>query len=657
MRNYSNTCLLLTICLFGLAGCESLSVISDTSVDDQSEPTREVESSAQAKTDILPPLHILDLESGDSRLLAANNLIKNNQLDEASQLLKTVDIDELDLTQATLYRLLLAQIALAERQPALALSHLGEPDSLETPLNIQVGIYRTRIDAYTLMGKTFDAVSERVLLEPLLDSQAEVQQNHDAIWHALATMTPESLSRQFLELPPGTLSGWLELAYIYNAYRLQATTMRGALLDWQQRYPQHPATPTLLMTLLNWQPVQTSRAQHIVMLLPLTSRFGDAAAAVRDGFLAAYYADKSSENRPTIQIYDSTSSNIWALYQQAVKEGADIVIGPLAKDSVNTLASAGELMVPVLALNYAETSARLPENLFQFGLSPEDEAQQVAKRIWLDGHSQGLAIVPETPWGDRVFNAFRKQWSLMGGSIVETQTYDPRLKDFSKPISRLLNIDESKTRRRFLKRVLKSAVKFVPHRRQDVDFIFMAGFPAQSRQIYPQLKFFHAGKLPVYATSHVFSGKLDKNADRDMDGVMFGDMPWVLDPDQQNSELKKTLDRNRLNATGTNIRLHALGIDTYHLIPYLNLLHSQQHERFSGKTGSLRIDEYNRIRRQLYWGLFSGGKPKSLDLLNAVPVSQWKPKDPDLPNSAITGKNEHARKPNPAKQTRTQSRL
>ena len=46
--------------------------------------------------------------------------------------------------------------------------------------------------------------------------------------------------------------------------------------------------------------------------------------------------------------------------------------------------------------------------------------------------------------------------------------------------------------------------------------------------IRPQLNFHQANNLPVYSTSHVFSGFVNTRTDHDIDNVTFGDMPWVL---------------------------------------------------------------------------------------------------------------------------------
>ncbi|HRE30628.1 MAG TPA: penicillin-binding protein activator, partial [Candidatus Berkiella sp.] len=65
--------------------------------------------------------------------------------------------------------------------------------------------------------------------------------------------------------------------------------------------------------------------------------------------------------------------------------------------------------------------------------------------------------------------------------------------------------------------------------RQDVDVIVMAAPPAQARQLKPLFDFYYAEDVPVLATSSIYSGSQNPRSDRDVNGVVFCDMPWLLD--------------------------------------------------------------------------------------------------------------------------------
>lgn len=140
--------------------------------------------------------------------------------------------------------------------------------------------------------------------------------------------------------------------------------------------------------------------------------------------------------------------------------------------------------------------------------------------------------------------------------------------------------------------------------------IFLAGTHRAARGIIPALKFHHAGDLPVYATSHVYSGSLDRNADRDLDGVIFCDLPWTL---TSNNTFKASFDTTWKDQR-VYTRLFALGVDAYNIVQNLKYLQSHDYARFSGETGNISMDENQRLHRELLWAQFRNGVPVYLDL-------------------------------------------
>ena len=94
-----------------------------------------------------------------------------------------------------------------------------------------------------------------------------------------------------------------------------------------------------------------------------------------------------------------------------------------------------------------------------------------------------------------------------------------------------------------------------------------------ARQIKPRLNFYYAGTMPIYAISQVYTGTPDTKNDRDLNGLMFCDIPWVL-----NSHLKpsflNTLKQNTQKIWPDSFKkspkLYALGVDAYDIAFQLN---------------------------------------------------------------------------------------
>ncbi|MCK4710444.1 MAG: penicillin-binding protein activator, partial [Gammaproteobacteria bacterium] len=99
---------------------------------------------------------------------------------------------------------------------------------------------------------------------------------------------------------------------------------------------------------------------------------------------------------------------------------------------------------PVLTLNYAEQQTSITDNLFQFGLLPEDEATQIAELAIKQGKKHAAILVPATAWGQRLQSAFQQRFVKLGGDVRNIGTYQTKRNDFSNSITNLLNLSHSK---------------------------------------------------------------------------------------------------------------------------------------------------------------------------------------------------------------------
>lgn len=543
--------------------------------------------------------------------------LRAEQFAQAVQLFQTIPIDESDKKQSDLARLTRAHIALVERNAEEVLLQLNEPLSISSQSIFLAEFHELRAAAFSMQGDRLTTAEEYILQGSYLSNNNSIIQSQHLIWESLALLSERSLQQLQPSQAPDVLSGWMELVRYSKKYQLNPTLLRTSIDNWQRRYTDHPVHNSLLEGLRNRKQEDVSLPKKIALLLPLSGRFENAAKAIRDGLLAAYYAKKEKENI-SIRVYDTKGKVeiIEDVYEKAVADGAQFIIGPLNKASISQLTESQVLTVPTLALNYINIEDDLPQELYQFGLSPEEEARQVAERTWLDGHVNAAVLTPTGPWGTRVHKAFSERWEQFGGRVVEQQSYNSSKNDFSSPIRKLLNIDDSKRRYRKMSRLLKKTIKYSTYRRQDIDFIFIAGYPRQARQIRPQLKFFHASQVPVYATSHIFTGNLNPERDRDMDGIRFGDMPWVLSDTTSHRGLRNEIESLISKAGNKHQRLYAMGVDAFNIIAALNTLKAYPYERYQGETGSLSLDEKQRLKRQLSWVYFRSGRPILLEQAN-----------------------------------------
>lgn len=533
------------------------------------------------------------------RLSAADQSMQQGNQAQARQILEQVAIEQLMPAQQMFAKTLEAELALAASEPQRALKALQHPAFerlAELPVDQQLRTQLARAQALEANGQPLDAARERTFIAPLLSGEA-AEQNHETIWSLVSSLPTDQ------QLQPTTdtdLAGWLSLAATVK----QAGTIgqqQRAIDAWVQQNPNHPAARRLPEPLTKLRELADKPLSHVALLLPMDGPLASVARALRDGFLAAHLA---SQQDLKIELFDSTRlSSLDDFYRQAAASGVELVIGPLEKDMVRQLADREQLPITTLALNYSDANQKTPPQLFQFGLAAEDEAREVARRAWADGHRRAVALTPRGDWGNRVFEAFRQEWQDQGGTVVAAEPLAEPI-ELANQIAELLQVrsGESSGQRQSTTSV---SAESQPSRRQDVDFLFLAATPQQAQQVKPTLIFQYAGDLPVYATSHLHAATDNRTQYLDLEGIRFTETPWLLDAQLP---LRQEIERKWPQARGSLGRLYAMGADAYLLAPRLNQLLALPETQIDGLSGTLTITPERRIERRLPWAEFRDGE-------------------------------------------------
>ncbi|MGB5464653.1 MAG: penicillin-binding protein activator [Sedimenticolaceae bacterium] len=505
--------------------------------------------------------------------------------------------------QALQWRLLQVEVLLQERLASDALGMLSGPPAADSDQALRIRYYRDLADAYRQTGNLLESANALQAIDAIPADSLQRLATQTEILRTLALLN-ELVLTNLQPSPPGVSGGWMQLALIVKKHGGDPEELTALVAEWRQRFPQHPAMPELIENYQLQLQRQMQQASRIAILLPQSGPFADVAAAIRDGIVISRFQLPADE-RPELRFYDASDpAGVWPLYSRAVAEGAELVIGPLQKEAVGQLLRAGELPVPVLALNQVPIETAPPTTMFMYALSPEDEARLAAERIWSDGHRRPIVLTPRGPWGERLAAAFEDRWrGLGGGGIAGVGRYDDSGHDYSETIIGLLQLDRSSARHRQMQQWLGRSLEFEPRRRDDVDAIFMAARPVQAQGIRPQLQFHRAGDLPVYATSHAWVGRLEPNQVEDMRGIMLADIPWLLTNSTGDVNTREEIVRYLPNSASSYARLYAMGMDALRLVPHLKRLQSSRYESLDGSTGNLYMDEVNQIHRQLVWVL------------------------------------------------------
>lgn len=588
----------------------------------------------------------LESPAREQQLLeAAQGFVDAGRTERARAVLENLDTAKLDIAGLAAHTTLYAAILTEQGEYFRVRELLTAPrlaGNLATLAQAQrIELYRQRGELFSLLGELEKGVNEFVLLSELLSDPEAIRDIHERIWLLLSQAPDQTLSHLTREASSMALRGWYDLAQVTRSAG-DVGLLRDNIAQWRQRWPGHPAIlfpPTGLDRIES--AANTMPVDKVALLVPLEGSYGQAGTVIRNGVLAAHFDNLSNGGHaPALKIYDTSTQPIERLYQQAIDDGAAFVIGPLRRENLLTLAHLPTRPVTIIGLNYLEAVAspndtgaaisdltgyqenafgtnpvavhssgslfngalQRPNNLYQFGLSIVDEVRQVAQRMWLEGHRSVLIIAPDADWGEKARSAFTGSWNRYGGRIVSTATYGMNQSDFTSVVKPALLIDHSIARAKKIQHTLGKNIEYRARRRHDIDAIFLVAQPAHGRSIKPTLDFFYAHDLPVYATSHLYTGIEDTNLNRDLDGIRFSAMPWTL-PGMVSDHL---LPDSKLQSSYRH--LYALGIDAYQLHQRLGLMQASPEAQFYGHTGVLTVSAEGVITRRQPWAEFRRGR-------------------------------------------------
>ncbi|WP_208278911.1 penicillin-binding protein activator [Massilia oculi] len=302
-------------------------------------------------------------------------------------------------------------------------------------------------------------------------------------------------------------------------------------------------------------------AVRVALLLPLDSQaLAQPAEAVRAGFMAAHEQQREGVTVNLVPTGDSAQAALDA-YRSAAEQN-DIVVGPLARSAVVSLATSGAVNKPTIALNHPQVNSPLPRQMLVIGLSLEDEARQVAD--WAAGEQpvgQALVLTGRAAWQQRLSGAFSQRWAELGRMHATVEL--PAEGGY---------VDGNALAE------LRARLSSEPPQ------LVYAALDANGLR---QVRMAIGTSLPTYGTASINPGRDPASVPSELVGVRILDLPWTVQPDHPAvagyprwSSGSEALDLQRL---------YALGIDAFRIARELAQRPTGSFE-LDGATGRLSVN-------------------------------------------------------------------
>ena len=511
--------------------------------------------------------------SGDRRirdlLKAADYYLLANDLYSARRIMQS--LDGIDSGRFPLYPVIRADLLLRNGNTSAALLALGQPPGGRDE-------YLTYRYYATLARIQMQANNRRAALDTMLQLDGTIRSdnwrlaNQRAIVALLSGLQASERQQLMIDSDP-VVAGWAILADILE-HSMSLPERNSRLAAWKTSYPSHPALRQLYEA---DSAGGAGSVGNIAVLLPFSGVYAKAATAIRQG-IEMTNSMLPPERQSSLTYIDST--NISSALSQA--QNADIILGPLTKEAVESVISTGGSGKTMITLN--QVSDYSPRGIFQFGLSTAAEGAVIADKAWQDGLRSAAVIYPDASWGTRYFQGFRDRWESLGGYIAGSVSYDQNEKDFSALMKNLMQ--------------------------NGGDFVFIVAKPVTARQIRQQVGFYGSAGTPVYAASTAYDRRLYGVQDRDFNNVKVPVLRWTV-PGQS---VPGVPDWESFKASGNFdpalAKFYALGIDA--LLVAINNEALDNGSSVTGATGDLRFSNNGIIQHDMIWLHYQGGIPAPL---------------------------------------------
>eukprot|EP01093_Parvamoeba_rugata_P003206 TRINITY_DN141_c0_g2_i2.p1 TRINITY_DN141_c0_g2~~TRINITY_DN141_c0_g2_i2.p1 ORF type:complete len:643 (-),score=141.20 TRINITY_DN141_c0_g2_i2:10964-12892(-) len=451
-------------------------------------------------------------------------------------------------------------------------------------------------------------------------TELEAEQKVATVWAYLNEVHSDDLAKIDNQHPK--LQPFLALRELTIEHAKKPSEFTRAVQQFQQVYTGHILAEHLPDDVALAVQLTVPQLREIVVLLPLSGRLASTGKAVKDGIMAGYYQQlqqsSTPSSLPTIRFVDTVNANAQTLIE-AIGD-AKFIVGPLLKETVETLIPVLPAGVNMLALNRPDNSSMLGNNapsaipettlndINYFALAPEDEANQLAQFIYDKGYRAPVVISAQSILYQRMNDAFNAKWNALHQQETVARRANITTVVFNdsaslrEGITQALDVAQSNQRINQIEYMVNEEVYNMPRSRRDIDAIVAFASPQDTELLNPiieaSLNPYDGKQVPVYATSRSMDYDSGKNQWRDLQNMRYIDMPWMM-PDHKWQSLAQETKQTWPERTTMQNRLFAFGVDAYALLPRLGMLNTLSYITFDGLTGTLSLNNHSEVERIL----------------------------------------------------------
>ena len=433
------------------------------------------------------------------------------------------------------------------------------------------------------------------------------------LWQLVTSVPSQQIATIQQQVGDDELRQWWEIAAQFNS-SLSLAGWQVTWERWRQTHPNHEST--------KWLPTyfgdRSKGPKHIAVLLPQSGDdvYAQASRGIRDGWMLAYVTDARRANPndlPTFSFVDTVDIDPQRAIIDAFAAGADCVVGPLTKDSVNAVYAHNRYAGPVLMLNDPDVRRSTQASPIRYlAWSIEDEAKTMAQTLSSNPQLRSVLIYGDEPWMIRARSEFELNLREPARVIAVNRVGD--FEQLTDVIGSSLGIEDSFQRHDRIESILNFQLEFQPRVNKEVNSIVAFIDSTQLEAVLESVRFHADRELDVYVTDSAVRGQLPELAN----GIKFTTDAWRIHESSFASQVSEHFD------AGANMAsFYALGIDAYRLSNLWSLM--SESKSLVGSAGRYQLEPNGDIRRLPLWGVVENQR-----LIPLVPPSLTTEKQPFL---------------------------
>ena len=371
--------------------------------------------------------------------------------------------------------------------------------------------------------------------------------------------------------------------------------------------------------------VEPYTVNNLGVFLPLSGNNRSLGEAVKFGVMAALDKHRFAN----IHFLDANASEE-ELLEAISAADLDFAIGPLLKANINRFEQQALLEgIATIYLNRSDL-ARQSADHFYFALAPEHELEQALQHFMAQGFKKPLLLASNDRAGTRLTQHFSQQWLQYNEQAPLVGLFADN-KEMESAITNLLEVGNSEARIDVINSLFKEKVESETRSRRDIDVIYLLADATQTRLLKPYLDVnvsTFVERIPLYASSKSHSTQIDASDKRDLNGLYFTELPWMLPQtgmtNLANRQLKETVQSLWPNHADIEMRLFAMGYDAVSVIPQLRQLSMLPGKEVVGLTGNLSVNNAGELVRQLAWAKYESRQitPVRLNHITPTPLQR-----------------------------------